>query len=107
MTLAQAYSALYYDEKIKDAVPELWKEERQRLIAGKGKDYGRTAPVWFRNKVAQDFFNEEPENVKAAVKEHRDKMSVDYDDGEMDMDQDEGVVEEEKKRRAKARSYQS
>jgi hypothetical protein len=108
MTLAQAYSALYYEEKVKDFVPDRWKVERQRIIESKEKDYGETAPVWFCNSIAKELYEDETAEVKEKVERHREQVLagkindevMEVDDGADDVD------EEEKSRRLRAQSYQ-
>jgi hypothetical protein len=108
MSLGQAYSALHYEDRVKDLIPGRWIVERQRLIEEKGKDYGATAPVWFRNLVAKELYDDEPEDVKEEVKKYRAAaISGEVNEEIAGVDDDEDADDEEKNRLAKARAYQA
>jgi hypothetical protein len=108
MSLGQAYSALYYEERVKDHIPGRWPAERQRLIESKGKDYGATAPVWFRNIVAKELYDDESEDVKEEVKKYRATViSGEVVEEIAAVDDGQEADDEEKNRLARARAYQA
>jgi hypothetical protein len=103
----QAYSRLYYDEKLKEVAEEEWPAERKDLLARKeegGKDVKappEAAPLWFRNKIAMREFKDETNEVKEIVEKYRQsRLEVAADE-----ETDEGVDEEEAKRIAKVKAY--
>jgi hypothetical protein len=109
MSLGQAYSALHYEDRIKDIIPGRWVAERQRLIDEKGKDYGATAPVWYRNFVAKELYDDESDGVKEEVEKFRTATmsgQIDEDIEAVDNGDGEDADEEQKNRLAKARGYQ-
>jgi hypothetical protein len=72
----QAYSRLYYDTRIKYVVAEAWPAERARILEQKGngedvKDPPEVAPLWFRNKIVNEEFLAETDDVKKKVEAYR------------------------------------
>ena len=102
----QAYSHLYYDEKLKEVVEEEWPAEREEILARReegGKDVKapEVAPLWFWNKIAIRVFKDETSEVKEIVEMYRQSRSGVVTDEEVN----EEVDEEEAKRIAKAKAY--
>jgi hypothetical protein len=95
-----AYSALYYESKLKGIISDRW-DAHEENDSGK-KD--TKPPLWFRNKVTKELLEVETDDVKEEVQRYREEGSLDEDD-----DDDEDVDERDKeeiRRRAKARQYQ-
>jgi hypothetical protein len=102
----QAYSRLYYDEKLKHLVEEEWPAEREGFLVRKKegekvKEAPEAAPLWFRNRIAMRVFKDETREVKEKVEKYIQSRLGDAADVEID----ENVDEEEAKRIAKAKAY--
>jgi hypothetical protein len=111
LQLWQAYSRLYYDDKVKASVESLWPGRRAILLEGivagdNVKEPPAAAPLWFRTEVTKAMFEEESDEVKDKVKRHRnDEEGQDDDD-----DDDEGIPSDDEdqdhaQRKAKAWAY--
>lgn len=102
LALWQAYSQLYYDDKIKASVESEWPTRRARLlqeaVAGE-KEPSLAAPLWFRTEVTKALFEVESQEVKDEVEKHR----AEGGDGEGDPPSD--CDDESAQRIAKAWGY--
>jgi len=102
LALWQAYSQLYYDDKIKASVESEWPTRRARLlqeaVAGE-KEPSLAAPLWFRTEVTKALFEVESQEVKDEVEKHR----AEGGDGEGDPPSD--CDDESARRIAKAWGY--
>jgi hypothetical protein len=104
LTVFQAYSKLYYESKVKDAVQAGWADE----YLAKNPTHSPTDPIpppsiAFRNKVTQQLYENESEDVKSEVERKRDGTGTEEPVehvGESDDDQ-------ERERVRVARQYQS
>ncbi|KAH7902814.1 hypothetical protein BJ138DRAFT_1108212, partial [Hygrophoropsis aurantiaca] len=85
----QAYSQLYYDDRVRPVVEAEWPERRAEIIEYKDaddKDPPEVAPLWFRNKISMHFFDEESDDIIAEVEEHH--QSLEQEDGDDDHDEE-------------------
>ena len=74
LALWQAYSQLYYDDKVKPSVESEWPTRRARLlqenVAG-DKEPPLAAPLWFRTEITKALFELESQALKDEVEMHR------------------------------------
>jgi hypothetical protein len=91
---------LYYEAKIKSIVAERWSAHQNDVP---DNEKVTLPPLWFRNKVTKELYDEETQEVKDKVEKRREKsLSVSEDEIESGNE----IDKEEAKRRAVARSYQ-
>jgi hypothetical protein len=97
----QAYSQLYYETHLKSTIADQW----EKHVARHPDDAQKTGPpLNFRNKVIKAMYSQESAEVKAEVERRREEGFSDEElEGEVD---EEGLSNDERKRRAKAVSYQ-
>lgn len=98
----QAYSRLYYEEKLKEIIAQRWAGHVAMQEDGDAKSKGPTLP--FRNKVIKELYESESAEVKAEVEKHRDAESEDEPD--VDDFDDKDIDKEEAQRRAKVTAMQ-
>jgi hypothetical protein len=90
----QAYSALYYDSKVKPVVTERWNkilsEATSTMTTGDNpaKALPKSAPIAFCNQVTAEMFKEESDDVKAEVEKFRNGGGANEND-EIKVDADE------------------
>ena len=108
LQLTQAYSRLYYTERIKPIILERWALH----VENHPEDSDRQGPpLTFRNKVIKELYQQETAEVKAEVERCRNEdrfpePDSDESDGDSDTEPDDDVDSEERQRRALALSYQ-
>jgi hypothetical protein len=99
--ITQAYSRLYYEDKLKAIINEHWLTHLKSHPEDASK---KGSTLAFRNKIVKELYDAEPAEVKAEVKKRRDEGFSDGDDE--DGDDDANVDKVEQKRKAKAVSFQ-
>ena len=116
--VAQVYSQLYYDEKLRDITATRWETYRTTTLANPPTATDKrtqqklddvknltAAPLWFRNEVVRDCFEEETAAVKAEV-ERRQEAGFSDDEEIGQLDESGPIDAAEAKRRARAVEYQ-
>ncbi|KAH7904424.1 hypothetical protein BJ138DRAFT_1119424 [Hygrophoropsis aurantiaca] len=105
----QAYSQLYYDERVRPTVETNWPARRESLLkdhkAG-DKPIPEHPPLWYRNEICRELLADEDDDIKDEVDEYR-KNPQDQDEPDSD---EELLTPEEKlelKRVEQAEAYQS
>jgi hypothetical protein len=89
----QAYSHIYWDTKLKEAVADEWEVHKQTALdkaVAEDTDepnFPENAPFLFRNEVIRKLFREESDDVKAEVEKYRDKFT-NSEDIQLDTDVD-------------------
>ncbi|KAH7904721.1 hypothetical protein BJ138DRAFT_1018727 [Hygrophoropsis aurantiaca] len=76
----QAYSHLYYEERVKPDVDAEWPTRREALKESGQEDTPEMAPLWFRNQVTKRKFGAESDEVKAEVEEYRKQTDQSIED---------------------------
>lgn len=84
----QAYSRLYYNDRVKAVFERRWEEEKERVRSGEQESM--PSIVKFRNKITQELLAAESDEVKAAVETYRHKIAGKKEGGE----EDDGLDEE-------------
>jgi hypothetical protein len=103
LQITQAYSALYYDSKLKDIIADRWNDHcasQPGCVEGKKVSLPNIA---FRNKVIREAYEEETQEVKDEVEAYRNQSEESSDD---DIEGEELLDSEELKRRAAALKFQ-
>jgi hypothetical protein len=96
---SQAYSRLFYEDKLKNIIAQRWAAHIAMQEDGDAKTKGPTLP--FRNKVIKELYNAKSTEIKAEVENHRDVESESEPD-----DDDEDIDKEEARRRSKITAMQ-
>ena len=89
LALWQAYSRLYYKEKVRPSVELQWPARRARLVEEAMADEKappKTAPLWFRTEVTKALFEGESQEVKDEAERHR--VEEEGDEGDVPSDCD-------------------
>lgn len=111
LQLSQAYTRLYWNEKLKKIVDERWEEHKLEIQdedANAATKLPAKAPIAFRNAIVRALLNEESSEVIEKVKRFRDESKgvPRNNDGEDGEGQEMGTEEdEEAKRVARAQRY--
>ena len=99
--ITQAYSRIYYENKLKAIINDRWLTH----LKSHPDDASKTGPpLAFRNKIVRELYEAESAEVKAEVVRQRDEGFSD-DENEDDEDVEDGD-KAELKRRANAASFQ-
>jgi hypothetical protein len=101
LSSVQAYTRLYYHRKLRPIVAEKWAEhiaENPDVAGRKGES------LRYRNAVIRDFFNAEPDDVKAEVEQKREEGLFSEDE---DIESNDGFAVDafEKQRRTKVLGF--
>ena len=102
----QAYSTLYYKEKLKDTIQASWKEVHLR----ENPEHDKDAPIpavslGYRNQKTRELYDSETAEVKAKVEAFQ-KSSKDHCEYVDEFEDDDEIDEEERQRRAQVYGYQ-
>jgi hypothetical protein len=97
----QAYSRLYYDDRVKATAEREWEEVKktEESRGDQGKALPKEAPLGFRNNVTQRIFTTESQEIKDEVDKYRKDLAAKNGAAEDIEDED------EKTRIEKAQAY--
>ena len=99
---ANAYSKLYFAERVKPVVERRWREEYLKNNPGHGNLKLPRWKITFQNEILHEVWNAEPEEVKTEV---RRKFGLDGDDSDVADEENEEAPQDE--RVARATEYQT
>lgn len=100
---AQAYSRLFYEERLKVIIDKHW--VAHIALNPEDSTKNQKPSLQFRNKIIKELYDSESTEIKERVEAYRDEFLEDEVKAEEDLD-DEEVDKEEAQRRAKASALQ-
>lgn len=99
---SQAYSLLYYDDRVREVFNKRWEEKKALHQAGILNILPNE--LVFRNQVTKEMLDAETQAVKDEVEEHRNRFEREQDDSNADVDNGGQAVDNAEVRRiAKAK----
>jgi hypothetical protein len=104
----QAYSVLYYKDRLRDEIQGLWKARYIRKNPGCDRRSIPKPKLEWRNRMVQKLFEKESEEVKNEVEEVRKSMQRSMTElADAEDDKNDELDDEERANRKRARMYQA
>lgn len=100
LTLLQAYSKLYYDDKVKETVEKEWEQKVNEFNKTRGPDDKPLSKLPFIKKVTERFWKNEMDDVIAKVERYREEQINEEDSAQNPAGDDDEAI-----RVAKAQAY--